>query len=96
MIDLTDIRPLTDFLRNHKEHLVRLKRAGRPEVLTVNGRAELVIQDAKSYQRLLDILDQASAIAGIRDGLADAKAGRMRPAADVLADLKRTKAPRKT
>lgn len=89
MIDLADIHPLTDFLRNHKEHLAKLKRAGRPEVLTVNGRAELVVQDAESYQRLLDLVDRAGAIAAIGEGFSDADAGRVRPAREVLASLQR-------
>jgi prevent-host-death family protein len=50
-----DIHPLTDFKRNTSEFLARLKQTGDPLVLTINGKAELVVQDAKSYQRLLDI-----------------------------------------
>ena len=37
MIDISDIHPLTGFLRDHKAHLERLRATGRPEVLTVNG-----------------------------------------------------------
>ena len=43
MIALQDIRSLTDFQRNTKSHLRRLKRSGRLEVLTVNGKAELIV-----------------------------------------------------
>jgi hypothetical protein len=43
-----------------------LKQTGRPEVLTVNGRAELVVQDAASYQKLLELLDYAEAVEGIK------------------------------
>ena len=39
MIALQDIRSLTDFQRNTKAHLKRLKATGRPAVLTVNGKA---------------------------------------------------------
>ena len=63
MIALHDIRSLTDFQRNTKSHLKRLKATGRPEVLTVNGRAELIIQDAAAYEETLD------AIRGIKRGL---------------------------
>jgi hypothetical protein len=38
MIKLEDIGSLTDFARNTKTHLKRLKRTGRPELLTVNGK----------------------------------------------------------
>ncbi len=57
MIDLENIRSLSDFQRNAKEHLRRLKGTGKPEVLTVNGQAELVVQSAAAYQELLEQLD---------------------------------------
>ena len=74
MIKLHNIGSLTDFQRNAKAHLKRLKKSGRPQVLTVNGQAELVVQDAASYQKLLDELEQAElndardqALSGIQD-----------------------------
>lgn len=66
MVSLNDIRPLSEFQRNTKVCLARLKKTGRPEVLTVNGRAEAVVQDAASYQQLMDRLE---AIEGVRRGL---------------------------
>jgi prevent-host-death family protein len=54
MIDLKEIHPLTDFQRNTKAYLKRLKETGRPQDLTVNGRAEVVVQDAAACQVLLD------------------------------------------
>ncbi len=59
MIELTDIKPLTDFLRNSKAHIAGLRRSGKPEVLTVNGEAAVVVQDAESYQALLNLVTQA-------------------------------------
>jgi hypothetical protein len=50
MLDTREIHPLTGFLRNHKAHVTRLKETQAPEVLTVNGKAEVVVQDAASYQ----------------------------------------------
>lgn len=58
MIRLQDITSLTDFLRNTKAHLKRLKLSGRAEVLTINGKAEFVVQDAVAYQRLLQATDR--------------------------------------
>ena len=78
MVRMNDIHPLTDFLRNHKEHIERLKKAGRPEILTVNGKAELVIQDAESYQKLLEAAERAEVLAGIRLGLESMRAGKGR------------------
>ena len=57
MIRPEDIRSLTEFARNTKTHLKRLKQTGRPELLTVNGKAEVVVQSAAAYQRLLDDLE---------------------------------------
>jgi PHD/YefM family antitoxin component YafN of YafNO toxin-antitoxin module len=89
MIDLKEIHPLTDFQRNTKAHLKRLKETGRPQVLTINGRAELVVQDAEAYQKLLEAVDRAEALEGIRRGLEDVKAGRTRPLAKAMEDLGR-------
>ena len=51
-MDITkDIQPLTDFKRNTTELLRQMKETGEPIVLTINGRAELVVQDAGSYTR---------------------------------------------
>ena len=50
MAQLTDIASLTDFKRNTSEAIRRLKTTGQPRILTVNGRAEVVVQDVASYQ----------------------------------------------
>ncbi len=44
-------------------------------MLTVNGRAELVVQDAASYQEILDRLERAETLAAIRQGIAQAQRG---------------------
>jgi PHD/YefM family antitoxin component YafN of YafNO toxin-antitoxin module len=58
MVRPEDIGSLTDFARNTKAHLKKLKRTGRPELLTVNGKAEVVVQSAAAYQRLLNLLEK--------------------------------------
>ena len=58
MIRPEDIGSLTEFARNTKAHLRKLKRTGRPELLTVNGKAEVVIQNASAYQQLLEELEK--------------------------------------
>jgi hypothetical protein len=60
MIKIEDISSITDFHRNMRSHMKRLKQNGRPAVLTVNGKAELVVQDAASYQRLLERLKKTT------------------------------------
>ena len=71
-----DIQSLTDFKKHTPDFLRQLKETGDPVVLTINGKAELVVQDAASYQKLLDLAEDARVIEGIRQGLEDMKAGR--------------------
>jgi len=78
-LDLRGIRSLSDFQRNTKAAIRQMKRSGRPQVLTVNGKAELVVQDAVAYQKMLDLLARAEAIEGIRVGLKDFEEGRSMP-----------------
>jgi prevent-host-death family protein len=69
-MDLTrDIDSLTHFKRNTAEFIEQLKATGDPIVLTVNGKAAIVVQDAASYQRMLELIDRAEAIVGIKKGL---------------------------
>ncbi|MCZ2151504.1 MAG: type II toxin-antitoxin system Phd/YefM family antitoxin [Bryobacterales bacterium] len=88
MLDITrDIQSLTTFRRRSGEFLKQLKKSKRPVVLTVKGKAAAIVQDAAAYQRLLDIAAQADANEGIRQGLADAKEGRVRPAREFFAEF---------
>lgn len=89
MINIDNIHSLSDFQRNTKDHIERLKETGAPEVLTVNGRAELVVLSATAFQNMADRLDEAEAITGIKRGLAEAKAGKGRPARDALEALRK-------
>ena len=81
-----DIQSLSTFKRDTAKIVRQLKKTGQPVVLTVNGKAELVVQDAAAYQALLD---RVEAIEGTQQGLADVKAGRTKPARQVFARLRR-------
>ena len=51
MLDITkDVQSLTSFRRKSRKFLKEMKKRKRPVVLTVNGKAEAVVQDAESYQ----------------------------------------------
>ena len=75
MIDLREVRSVTEFQRNLKGYVGRLKGRKTPLVLTVNGRAELIVQDARSYQALLDRLERAETVAAIRQGMREFERG---------------------
>lgn len=90
MIDISkDIRSLSDFKRNTTEFVREMKESGKPVVLTVNGRSELVVQDATSYQKLLELVDRLEAIEGIKRGLADVAAGRTQPLEEAMKDIRK-------
>jgi hypothetical protein len=97
MIELANIRSLSDFQRHTKQHLSHIKRSGSPLVLTVNGKAEVVVQDARSYQKLLDLLEEGSVVVTLRSRLGSLRKGaKARPFADALEDLgKKYETPRK-
>src|SRR5881409_1472739 len=73
--DLEEIHSLSDFQRNAKRHIVRMKRKRRPLVLTINGKAEMVAVDVKSFHQMLEIINRAEAVEGIREGLESKKRG---------------------
>ena len=75
MIDVREVRSVTEFQRNLKGYVGRLKEKKAPMVLTVNGRAEVVVQDAASYQELLDRLERAETVAAIRQGMEEFERG---------------------
>ncbi len=58
MLDTHQIHSMSDFVRNPKAHVARLKETRLPEVLTVNGRAEVVILDTETYESLMEQLNQ--------------------------------------
>jgi prevent-host-death family protein len=88
MIDLSqDIHSLSDFKRKTSEFMTRMKESGHPVVLTINGKAELVVQDAASYQRLLESAHQAEMMEFLRESREDIEAGRTQPALEALERL---------
>ena len=64
-----DIQAMTAFRCNPAKFLKHLKKTRKPLILTINGGAEAVVQDAENYQWLLDIAAQADASEGIRQSL---------------------------
>lgn len=83
-----DIHPLTEFKRNTTGLVRQIKRTKRPVVLTVNGKAELVVQDAKSYQQMQERLERLEVVEAIRQGVKDMEEGRVQDAKTALEGLR--------
>lgn len=71
MFHSSDIYTVTDFSRKPAEHIKRLNESKRPEILTVNGKAAVVIQDAESYEKMAALADYADSILNIRKALTE-------------------------
>ena len=56
MLDIIrDIDSLSNFKRNTSKFVKQMRKSGTPVILTVNGKAKVVVQDAESYQSLLEL-----------------------------------------
>jgi prevent-host-death family protein len=82
-----EINSLSDFKRNTGEFLKQLKKSGRPVVLTINGRAEIVVQDAASYQNLLEISERLETIEALKPAIAEMKLGKGESPESLIAEL---------
>ena len=92
MLDIAnDIQSLSHFKRNTSEVMKQLKQSGNPVVLTVNGKAEVVVQDAVAYQRIMALAERAEMMEFLREAKADADAGRIVEAKEFLQSLGKKK-----
>ncbi len=76
---MSSTHSLTEFQQRAPEFLSRLKATGDPVVLTVDGEPEVVVQDARAYQRLLDQAERLETIEAVRSALASRDRGEGRP-----------------
>src|SRR3954464_4341172 len=89
MLDINrDINSLSNFKRKTPEFLRQLRETGHPVVLTINGKAELVVQDARSYQKLLELAERAEELEITGQSIAEMEAGQGRPAEEMLAEMR--------
>lgn len=84
-----DIESLSNFKRNTVKFLEQMKETREPVVLTINGKAELVVQDAQAYQALLDRIDYLETMKAIEQGLQDVKDGKTVVLEDFIADMRK-------
>lgn len=86
-----DINSLSNFKRNTAEFLEQLRETGKPIVLTINGKAELVVQDAGSYQKLLELAERLETIEALKPAIQEMREGKGEPAEKVFAELLKQK-----
>ena len=80
-----DIRSVTDLKRHTREILDHVHQSGRPLVLTVNGRADSVLIDAKVYEKQLKAMNLARLLS---EGEAQIATGQTRSARAFLDEFK--------
>ena len=82
-----DIQSLSTFKRDTSRFLKQMRRTKQPLVLTVNGAAAIVVQDAESYQELLDAKERMETIEGIYKGIRSLDGGKGSTAQEFFAAL---------
>ena len=80
-----DIRSVTELKRNTRQILDHMHKTGRPVILTVNGKADAVLIDAKTFEKHLKASNLAKLLAL---GEEDIAAGRTREMGQVLREFK--------
>lgn len=70
-----DIQSLSDFKQNASRYIKQVRETGEPMVLTVNGKAAVVVQDAESYQAMVDARERAETVAILRKRMAYVRQG---------------------
>ncbi|MDX2269664.1 MAG: type II toxin-antitoxin system Phd/YefM family antitoxin [Bryobacter sp.] len=85
--DLSNIYSLSDFQRNTRDRIAKLKKTGMPAVLTINGQAEVVVQSAEAYQKLVEAKELLERMRSINLSLEQAKRGEGRPMRELLEAL---------
>jgi prevent-host-death family protein len=90
MLDIArDIKSLSQFKRHTGEVMKDLKKTGHPVVLTVNGKAEMVVQDAAAYQQLMELAAKAEMMEFLEESRKEIDAGMGVPAIEALEKLAR-------
>ena len=82
-----DIMSLSTFKRDSNKVMRQMKKTKEPVVLTVNGKAAIVIQDAESYQHLLELKERAEVVETLRQRLATRGQKKGRTAEDFFTEF---------
>lgn len=83
-----DVKTVSELKRNLRAVFQQVHRTGRPVVVTVKGKPDMVLLDAAVYERKLKALNLAALLA---EGEEDIRRGRTQPAREVFEELRRVK-----
>ncbi|MEL6492846.1 MAG: type II toxin-antitoxin system Phd/YefM family antitoxin [Cyanobacteria bacterium J06634_6] len=61
MISLKNVQSLTDFCHNAKKHVEQLQSTQSPLLLTVNGKAAIVVESVEAYEAYQDRIHELEA-----------------------------------
>jgi prevent-host-death family protein len=78
---------LSTFKRDSNKVMRQMKKTKEPIVLTVNGKAAVVIQDAEGYQKLLELKERAEVVEILRERLASLGRKKGRPAESFFSEF---------
>ncbi|GMQ77422.1 MAG: hypothetical protein BMS9Abin01_2768 [Gammaproteobacteria bacterium] len=87
MFSTADIYTVSEFNRKTGEHIQRLKATGRPQVLTQNGKAAVVVQDAAAYEEMAQLAAYAESVAHVRKALQEFTSGEGRAVDEAFMEL---------
>ena len=81
-----DIRSITDLKRNTNSVLDQIHKTRRPVILTVNGKAEAVLVDAREYEKISKAVNLLGLLAPAEE---DVREGRFTEAEEFFQEFKR-------
>lgn len=88
-INITDdIKSITDLKRDTNKILKQVHDTGRPIVLTVNGKAEAVLLDAKEYEKITNTLAMLKSLLVAEN---DIKEGNVKDSDEFFREFRRAK-----
>jgi len=89
MIRPSNIHSVTDFTRNAKAYIAQVKASMEPIALTVNGHAEVILQDAETYQQMVDELERIHLAAALRVSEAALREGKYKDLDQAFGDIRK-------
>lgn len=80
-----DIKSVTDLKKRTNEIFRQIHQTGRPVIITVNGKPDAVLIDAKIFEKKLKALNMGTLLSAAES---DIKSGRIRSADEFLEEFK--------